>query len=252
MDIFTFIDSANAISPYFAVFFDAGRQLSAIDSGTLDILRPLGMECENEMYAATNGINTHKGAIFSLAVICAAAGFCYSNNIGFHAEDICKYSAHIAESSLLDLKKSKRSTITNGEKLYNKYGIMGIRGEAASGFRSVLSFSLPLMKSLFLKGTDSKNDVYLQTLLTLISKVTDTNTIARCGIEIVDYVKSSAGKVLALGGALTPEGKQAIYELDRDFISRNISPGGCADLLTVTITLYQFESLWKEIIKEKQ
>jgi triphosphoribosyl-dephospho-CoA synthetase len=53
------------------------------------------------------------------------------------------------------------------------------------------------------------------------------------------------GQYLAFGDALTPEGKQAISDLDKEFIARNISPGGCADSLTVTIALYRLECLWK-------
>lgn len=250
MDLFTFMDSASAIIPYFPVFFEIGSNQLTIDSSSINAIRSLGIKCEKAMYAATGGINTHKGAIFSLSIISTAAGFCYSNNIGFNPEDICYYSATIAKSTLPDLGTNVDTPLTNGEKLYNKYGIMGIRGEAASGFSSVQRYSLPLMKSLLLKGTVSQNDVYLQTLLTLIANVTDTNTIARCGIEVVDYIRNRANQVLALGGALTPEGKQAIYELDQDFISKNISPGGCADLLSVTIALYQLEQLWEEIRRD--
>jgi triphosphoribosyl-dephospho-CoA synthase len=76
-----------------------------------------------------------------------------------------------------------------------------------------------------------------------MTQVVDTNVLARCGPDALAYVKSSTAHVLAMGGALTARGKEELTRMDAEYIKRNISPGGCADLLSVTILLDQLEKL---------
>ncbi len=243
MDFYTFIDSITAISPYFKGFAEIGRGLSRIDASTLDMLKPLGIECEEAMFTATMGVNTHKGAIFSLGILAAAAGYCYSTYRELSPEKICNAAGVIAKASEKDFLLTDTSVpMTKGRELYLSYGIRGVRGEAASGFLSVRKYALPVMRELFSVGAYCRNDVYLQVLLNLMANVVDTNVIARCGIEVMEYVQNSAKTVLALGGALTPEGRQELFKMDEEYIKRKISPGGCADLLSVAIMLHLLEN----------
>ncbi len=244
MDISTFKDSINAIAPYFYHFAEIGRNLDCIDAVTLDKIRPLGLECEKAMFNATKGVNTHKGAIFSLGIIAVAAGYCCNELQDLSADTVCHAVSTIAKAAEKDFLRPYASLpMTKGREIYTAYGIRGIRGEAASGFYSVRKYALPVMKELFFHGEYSDNDIYLQVLLHLMTQVVDTNVIARCGIDAIEYVKSSADNILALGGALSPDGIRSLFKLDEDFIKRNISPGGCADLLSVTIALYRIENL---------
>lgn len=243
MDLFTFLESIAAISPYFKSFAEIGYNLDAIDETSLDKIRPLGIECEKAMFNATKGINTHKGAIFSLGILATAAGYCYKEGLGLSANTVCHISAKIAKPAEKDfLITNDTISITNGLKLYVIYGIRGIRGEAASGFYSVRKYALTVMQELILNGGYSKNDIYLQVLLHLMMHVVDTNVIARCGIEAMEYVKSSARNALSMGGALSLQGRERLFWMDEDFTKRNISPGGCADLLSVAIMLYLLET----------
>lgn len=244
MDYNTFMESIKAISPYFSGFAEIGRNLDYIDEATLERLRPLGLECEKTMFRATKGVNTHKGAVFSLGILAAAAGYCFEKLNDLSADAVCNAAGTIAKASEKDfLLPDDCMPITKGRKLYAAYGIRGIRGEAASGFYSVRRYALPAMRELLQKDCYSENDVYVQVLLHLMTEVQDTNVIARCGIEGAEYVKSSARKALAMGGALTFQGRDELLRMDEEYIRRNISPGGCADLLSVTIALYMFESL---------
>ncbi|HHY71021.1 MAG TPA: triphosphoribosyl-dephospho-CoA synthase CitG [Thermoanaerobacterales bacterium] len=243
MDLFTFLESIAAISPYFKSFAEIGYNLDKIDETSLAKIRPLGIECEKAMFNATKGVNTHKGAIFSLGILATAAGYCYKEGLGLSANTICHVSAKIAKAAEKDFLLTNDTTfITNGLKLYAVYGIRGIRGEAASGFYSVRTYALPVMQELILNGGYSKNHIYLQVLLHLMMHVVDTNVIARCGIEAMEYVKSSARNVISIGGALSFEGKEELFRMDEDFTRRNISPGGCADLLSVAILLHLLEN----------
>ncbi|WHH61195.1 triphosphoribosyl-dephospho-CoA synthase CitG [Petroclostridium sp. X23] len=244
MNFFTFISSIAAISHYFTRFAEYGRLLAHIDDTTLSKIRPLGIECEEAMFKATNGVNTHKGAIFSLGIIATAAAYCYKTKQYVSADMICDVAGAIAQAAQKDFSTPSDSlAMTKGRKLYAAYGIKGIRGEAASGFYSVRMYALPVMKNLFSYDMHSKNDIYLETLLHLMTKVEDTNVISRCGIHMMEYVRSSANKVLGLGGALSVQGKDELIRMDQEYTKRNISPGGCADLLSVAIALDHMEKL---------
>lgn len=243
MDFVTFLRSIASISPYFSDFAKVGFNLDGIDETTLNVIRPLGIECEKAMFRATHGVNTHKGAIFSLGILATAAGYCYKNFGGFYTERICDIAGNMAGASVKDfLATTNTDTITAGQRLYIEYGIRGIRGEAASGFSSVRKHALPVMRKVFSHGGFRDNDVYLHALLHLMAEVEDTNVISRGGLEALNYVKESAKNVLSMGGALTPEGMKEIYRMDEEFIRRNISPGGSADLLSVAIMLHKLET----------
>ena len=244
MDFSTFMKSIEAISSYFSKFAQIGCSLGSIDENTLEKIRPVGIECEKVMFNATCGINTHKGAIFSMGILSTAAGYCYSTLHDLNSNTVCSAASVIAKSSEKDfLIVDDSDPMTKGRQLYVTYGIWGVRGEASSGFVSVRKYALPVMRELYNIGCYSDNDIYLQALLHLMTQVVDTNVISRCGIEAVEYVKSSAKNVLTLGGALTQQGREELFRMDKEFIKHNISPGGCADLLSVTITLYTMENL---------
>lgn len=244
MDFLTFMRSITAIAPYFSKFAEIGCSLNKIDENTLDMIRPMGIECEKSMFKATKGINTHKGAIFSLGILATAAGHSYSKFQDLSSERVCSVVAEIASPAWKDFfKLNNNGAMSKGEKVYKSYGISGVRGEVASGFRSVREYALPVMKELISCGRYSRNDIYLQVLLHLMAQVADTNVISRGGLDAVKYVKNTAENALALGGAMTPEGMNEIIRIDEEYIKRNISPGGCADLLSVTMMLYFLENL---------
>lgn len=244
MDYSTFIRSIAAISPYFSAAAAIGCRAKHIDGDTLCVLRPVGIECEKAMFDATGGVNTHKGAIFSLGIVAAAAGYCRRNLNDLSADAVCSAAGVIAGAAIKDFSfAADGEARTEGRRLYDCYGILGIRGEAASGFYSVRNYSLPIMRKLIAEGRHSENEICLDTLLHLMARVQDTNVIARCGIGAIGYVKSTAENALAMGGGLTPSGRQELLRMDGEYIKRNISPGGCADLLAVTVTLYLLENL---------
>ena len=238
MDVFTFIDSATALIPHFMKFFDAG----AAGAGTKDLplcnifenMRYLGMLAEDDMLAATGGINTHKGAIFSLGLICAAIGYQHAAEGKFSSErvfEICaEMTAPILTMELDNIKKERIKTF--GEKLYANYVIRGIRGEAASGFQTVRKIGLPVLKAEIKKGK-SINDAAVTTLLHFIASTVDTNMIKRGGLTKQNAIRNRVIQLLK-----SEEIPSVALELDEDFIRENLSPGGSADMLTVTLMLH--------------
>lgn len=242
MDFYTFLASVTAIAPYFEQCARAGAEMDQLDGCSLDQLRPLGVECEKKMFAATDGVNTHKGAIFSLGIIAAAAGHCGLRLKDLGVRRICTAASVIAQPAQRDFLHPEESP-TKGRELYDRYGIRGIRGEVASGFESVRRYAMPVLEELFASGKYHENEIYLQVLLHLMAQVEDTNVLARCGMEGLSFLRSSAQELLAQGGALSPSGLKALEELDQIYTEKNLSPGGCADLLSVAIALHRLSQM---------
>ena len=240
MDIFTFIDSIAVLTPYFNRLFLLGSQLKDTEpSQLLYRLRHEGIIAEDDMLTITNQVNTHKGLIFSLGILCAAIGWSEANQRNKDTASLLSLCGEIAYPSIEeDLKnKTSKTAMTAGERLFMETGNAGVRGEAAAGFPIVLNYALPTLKRLIAEGK-SMNDAGVYTLLVLISKVTDTNIIARCGLSAHQSVQQSVQELIRE----FPPNLDMVKEYDLHFIEQNISPGGCADLLVITYMLYFLET----------
>jgi triphosphoribosyl-dephospho-CoA synthase len=242
MDFFTFMASGASLALYFYRCAVRGREYAGRDGCELfQALRGIGLDAEKAMFEATGGVNTHKGLIFSLGIICAAAACAMieikSGKPG--VDSICRKTATMTEGLCQRelATNDKQSGLTHGEQLYRKYGLKGIRGEVESGFATVRAGSLPLLRKLKSENRYHLNDILVQVLLYLMTVNEDTNIAARHDQNTLDYVKEYAAKVLDNGGMLSHHGKRMVYEMDEEFIRSNISPGGSADLLAVTIML---------------
>lgn len=238
MDITTFKTSAIALSPYFYRFALYGAENR--DREPEDLLasaRAIGIRAEQAMFLATNGINTHKGAIFSGGILCVAYGY-----LGEAADDILLLQdvcRRIAHPVLEDLKKINPSSATAGEKLFLEHGVLGIRGEAALGFPTVFQVAVPAMQR-FLQQGFSRNDAGILTLIHIMAELPDTNVMHRSSYEEAVELQQRMKK-MAESGLEKQRYPEILEELDREFIRRNISPGGCADLLAMTYFVLAME-----------
>lgn len=240
MDIRHFFASANALRPYFCQCAETGyltRDLNPVDC--FEKLRPLGIEAEKTMLAATGGVNTHKGAIFSLGILCAAAG-----RLGPDAWqpdkilDICAaMTKGLTKKDFEDM--IPKGAKTAGEKLYVRYGITGVRGQAEAGFPAVRNAGLPCLDNALKKGF-SLNDAGCITLLHLLAAADDTNLIHRSNRQTQLETQSQIAQLLKQD-PFPP--LSVIEQLDREFIEKNLSPGGSADLLALTYFLYFIGSI---------
>ncbi|MEG1027199.1 MAG: citrate lyase holo-[acyl-carrier protein] synthase, partial [Oscillospiraceae bacterium] len=196
-------------------------------------LRYIGRLAEDEMFKQTNGINTHKGAIFSLGIISAALGYIYANNTEKTIENILCVSADMAKNSLKDFQDVKTAK-TFGEQVFISNKLTGIRGEAAKGYTSVKNISYPILLDMMTKGFDT-DTCGIVTLLNLIAQVEDTNIIKRTDINTLHKIQQQVKEMLK---DKTCDIKVEASKLNEYFIKANISAGGCADLLAVTFMLY--------------
>lgn len=240
MDYFLFLSSAAALAPWFARFARLGRLHRGAPAELLPALREAGKAAERAMFEATGGVNTHKGLIFSLGLLCAAAG-ALSRDGAFTPRDCADTAAAIArgvtERDLGALKaRGAAASMTAGERLYLEYGVRGIRGEAEDGFPSVLGRALPRLRAGLESGL-SRNDAMVDALLELCSVVEDTNVLKRAGRDGLALLGARAREALSLGGMASPEGRAAVVAMDDALSARDMSPGGCADLLAVTAFL---------------
>ncbi|HAF85098.1 MAG TPA: triphosphoribosyl-dephospho-CoA synthase CitG [Sphaerochaeta sp.] len=247
MDYHTFEKSAYALEPYFGEMGELGNVWKGSLPDLFREVRKIGLKAEEAMFSATRGVNTHKGMLFSVGILCAVSGYATSQYNSSDTDLLCSLATDMTKHTLEDEFRQilKSTNSTHGEELYAKQGIRGIRGEVIDGFVSVRKLSLPWYAEYLRQGRDP-NLARLQVLLALMANVTDTNVLYRHGAKTLEYVQMSAHHILQKGGAFTEDGMKLIEELDRVFTERRISCGGCADLLGVTIFLYDLSLLDKE------
>lgn len=236
MNIDTFINSAHALKPYFHTCVEIGHKTAGRPpKETFPPLRKAGLDAEKAMYHVTGGVNTHKGAIYSMGILCAAFGRLWTPQLPVtDVSQILSVCAEIVSSSTKEDFKNI-DTSTAGGRLYLKYGLKGIRGEVEAGFPSVQKFGLPKYEKALEAGL-SHNDAGSVTLLNLVANIEDTNLYHRGGKEGRQYAVKQAQ--LLLENDPYPTRKQ-IEALDDAFIEKNLSPGGSADLLAVTYFLHR-------------
>ena len=240
MDYFTFVDSALSLQETFFDCAHAGAHFSGEDLTDLfKDLRPIGIAGEKKMYEATSGVNTHKGAIFSLGILCAAAGHLVcQDKVDLSVEALRDISMKMTYGLTGELETSASENMTSGERLYAEKGVLGIRGEVEAGFPSVMNYGLPALAEALENKEASKNDILVLVLIELLGHVEDTNVMSRYGEEGLKLVREKSRQVISNGGISTQRGWQLIHDMDEIFIEKNISPGGTADLLAVTLMFH--------------
>lgn len=243
MNVFMFIDSAVSLRRYFDECVAAGEQFTGGLTALPDLfqtIRPAGIEAEKDMFGATHGVNTHKGAIFSLGIMLTAAAFqdrhpkvVPTGNAGL-MQVIQKMLAALIDHDLANGDMHDVRNLTAGEYQYVKYGFLGIRGEAAAGFPVVMNHAYPFLA----RRTGSINERFLDTLLHILLYADDSNLIKRSGNpDILLRVRQWVTRFFELGGSQTAEGVSFLQKLNQKFKQENLSLGGSADLLILTIFL---------------
>lgn len=239
MSIFTFMMSSAVLSKAFNDLQDIGQAHRGTLAELFCKLRSYGVGAEAELLRVTKGVNTQRGILFAGGIVSAVSG--YAMNMGLSRDALLPMIKEMAAGLVArELKNLDHAAMTAGEKLYYKYGITGIRGEVENGFPSVVNYGLPALEDAFDKGA-MINDALVHALISLMTVVEDSNVIWRTDYDTLLEVQRIAKNILSLGSVFTEKGRMAIAETERYFLQRRISPGGSADLLSVTITLYLLE-----------
>lgn len=240
MDSFTFMSSAAALYPYFEACAKVGREtMERPAPETFAALRPLGCEAEGEMLDATNGVNTHKGAVFSIGITCAALGRLNRATWCDPARVLAEVSAMTKGLAVQDFAGvTAENAATAGQKLYVQYGITGVRGQVEAGLPAVRDYGLPALEAGIAAGYDI-NRAGCGALLAILAHSTDTNIIARSSRE---RQLALTAELQALLAADPYPDEAALAALDDRFIAEHLSPGGSADLLALTYLLHFFKT----------
>ncbi|MEG0327321.1 MAG: triphosphoribosyl-dephospho-CoA synthase CitG [Erysipelothrix sp.] len=234
MDYITFMESCFALMPGFKIYIETGMNHQGDLKELFNLIRKIGMENESRMFSATENVNTHKGANFMFGIILAAIGYLDNPSLEELQETIKTMTSGLVENELQNLHEFR----THGEKMYQQYGYTGIRGEVESGIPHAFNIGYPI-----LSYEEGSFDTRLKhALLAIMASNDDANMLKRGGYEGLQTGKEwSQKKYINLN--------QHLSDMNKKFIEDNLSPGGSADLLAVSIFLYYYQ---KEVIKNNR
>ena len=234
MDFYSFLSSAAALWPYFETCIRTGMETAQeVPEATLEALRPAGRQAEYAMRRANGNVNTHKGAIFSLGVLCGALGRIDRSEWDL-PERILDEAAAMCHGIVQNELENTEERNTAGQHLYKAFRLAGIRGEAESGFLTVRKYGLPVLEEGLTMGK-SPDEAGRAALLHMLAYAQDTNMITRSSMTAFGSLQEELRDFLIT----CPWPDQSYFEMkDRDFIRHNLSPGGTADLLALCFMLH--------------
>lgn len=225
MDYGTFLRSIAALQPFYVEFAMAGAM-----GAEMDELRRIGRLAETAMLDATGGVNTHRGAVFALGLLCAAAGA-----HGTPGSPV-RLARMVGTRWGKDILRGPIPLNSHGSGALRRFGAGGARAEAASGFPHALMIGLPALRAgRVLAGDEDAARAYA--FFVLLASVEDTNLLHRGGAEGLAGARWAALDFLLAGGVGRKDWLDHAMAVHRRFVARRLSPGGSADLLAVTIFL---------------
>lgn len=212
MDYALMSRSIDSLRVFFQKLASAAFESENLDNHTL---RELGIEAEAQMMEATGGVNTHRGAIFSMGLAVAAAARIIS---GKSSQSLGDEIASIARSF------PSPPDNTHGQTVKRQFGISGALENAMTGYATLLRNWLP-----FYRNTPKTDNDCLRLLMKIISELDDSNAIYRAGMEKANEARRKATCLAQSGCDL-----QSLHKLNEEFKRDNISHGGAADMLALT------------------
>jgi triphosphoribosyl-dephospho-CoA synthase len=231
MNAETFMRSMFALRHYFGRICRAG-----MEDAPFARLKELGIDAESRMLAATGRINTHRGAIFSLGLLCAAIGRCAALSLPLTASSLrCVLVQRWGDELAGHTHAS--GAASNGLQAARQHGASGARQEAAHGLPSVFEVGLGAMQATLAAGR-SMYHAKVDTLFALMAHMSDTNVYHRGGAHGAAMVREHARAFIAAGGTASPDWKARALDSHRVFVAHRLSPGGAADLLAATCLVH--------------
>jgi triphosphoribosyl-dephospho-CoA synthase len=231
MDASTFVRSLFSLRRYFLDIALAGAQ-----DADFTVLRALGIDAERRMLAATGGINTHRGAIFSLGLLCAAAG-----RAAAHGWTPARVRAVLVDGWGEALSQHRGPVASNGALARARHAAPGAREQAAAGFPAIFELALPVLRRTLASGRGLRC-ARIDTLFTLMAELSDTNVYHRGGADGARIVRETSLDFLARGGTAADGWEDKAVAAHRLFVAHRLSPGGAADLLAATCFVHALES----------
>jgi len=230
MDFALMSRSADSLLEPFASLAAAGRCGRTFE----DALMPLGIAAEKRMLAATGGINTHRGAIFSMGLIVAAVARTRACSATLSPASIQATLRQEWGASLVTHAARGGDSGSHGAQVLHRTGRAGARRQAALAFPAIFQAAIPAYRQALCAGLDD-NAASVHALFALMAAVDDTTVLHRGGLAADSFMRDAAAAFLADGGCAQAGWFDRAVRLHHAFVARNISPGGCADLLACAI-----------------
>lgn len=218
------IKAKEAIIPYFLKMFLIGYNSNDL-SDIFSKIKNIGIEAEKAMLKITNGINAYKGLIFALGLIVTSLSIKLSN-----IKEKATYFKYVSMMTKDIIKEYNKGEQTSGKIAFNKYQLKGARHQAYFGFKDVQM----IINKYSLEDDESK----LNALCELIVNIDDTVLFKRCNYDYKKYinVKDMFKQYL--------DNKLDIDELNKYCIDYNLSFGGSADLLIVSVFVKKINEIF--------
>lgn len=223
MNLTTFVRSLLALRSYFVAIAEAGAREAPFGE-----LQRLGIEAEQRMLAATGGINTHRGAIFCLGFLAAAAGFLRAKKLDVDSAGLAKTILILWGEGVAEI--GRQASDSNGARVRKNYSARGAREELLAGFPTLLGVAVPALRAA-LEQTGCPERASIQCLFAIMAELQDTNLLHRGGREGLAFVQHAARRFLNAGGVHDRDWRQRALDLHGDCVALHLSPGGAADCL---------------------
>lgn len=226
--------SALSLWPAFKEMADAAMAFGEVGLPLREALGRIGREGEAAMLATTGGVNTHRGAIWALGLLVAAAA------LEPESSTASAVTLRAARLALLEDRYAPRP-LSHGAQVAQRYGARGAREEAQLGFPSIMQRALPQLRRSRTQGHGEQN-ARLDALLAIMTQLADTCVLYRAGEAGLQAMQTGAQAVLDAGGSASLDGRRRLHALDQQLIALNASPGGAADLLAACLFIDRIES----------
>ena len=237
------VDSAMSLFQCFINLASAGADTETLSpSDAFTILKSPGRIGSNDSLLASRGKLSMKGHILLLGLICAAAGRLLAQKRILTPSALTLTASAFAQGitarELWPLTENANGKIlTAGERSYITYGIEGCRGESEHGYINVMKAFETLRKLEATQGQLNIREMMTHTLITIMSDLQDTNISANGGIGELMRVQKEAKEILSAGGMLTPEGVNAVLNMDKNLRLRGVSPNGSGVILSCAVLI---------------
>ncbi|MES2163554.1 MAG: triphosphoribosyl-dephospho-CoA synthase MdcB [Pseudomonadota bacterium] len=243
MDAQTFIRSLFSLRHYFKKICLAG-----LNDAPFARLKQLGIEAEAAMLKATRGINTHRGAIFSLGLLSATAGLARAQGTpmtpaALRAAMLIRWGEELAmHAAAAPSSNSPQAQLSNGLRVAAHYAVSGAREEGALGLPSVFDIGVPALLASRARGA-SMTHARIDTLFTLMARISDSNVYHRAGPQGAQTVRTHAQHFIDLGGTANAEWRAQALASHHAFVQQRLSPGGAADLLAASCLVHAIAAM---------
>jgi triphosphoribosyl-dephospho-CoA synthase len=229
MDLATFRRSIKSLRGHFGALAEAGE-----GGAPFRHLKELGLRAERDMLVATGGVNTHRGAIFTLGLLAAAAGWHRAHGLPLEGGRLARTVVRQWGAELEAPQPGPSAS--HGGRAVARFGARGARSEAAAGFPTLVEVALPALREAESRGADP-DAAAIQALFAVLAVLEDTNLLHRGGVEGLVLLQRAAGTFLHRGGVFRPGWREEAIALHGECVRRRLSPGGSADVLAAALFL---------------